>query len=142
MRSTFTVFVTYLVVIVAGLVVYTAIGFVRHAEDPAPARAAGNFAQALDARDGARACGLLTPDAQDALEQDRKKPCDRGVIEVAASLKLQGRAGLTEIAERSAIVTTQRGDALFLDQTPAGWRVSAAGCRPQAPALPYECELE
>jgi hypothetical protein len=34
------------------------------------------------------------------------------------------------------------GEAAFLDQTPAGWRISAAGCTPTKDDMPYDCELE
>ena len=33
-------------------------------------------------------------------------------------------------------------DTLFLTETAAGWRVTAAACRPQGATLPYECEVE
>lgn len=144
MRNTFAVFVTYLVVIVAGIVVYTAIGFARHGEgDGAKVFAATRgLADALEARDGAGACEYLTAETQDQIERDRRERCAGGILEISDLLRLDGKVARTDIAESSAIVTTERGDAMFLSRTPAGWRISAAACTSKGPEQPYECELE
>jgi hypothetical protein len=60
------------------------------------------------------------------------------------SLGLTTRA---RVAETSVYVTTASvalagGGTLFLDEAAHGWEVSAAGCRPTAPDLPYDCELQ
>jgi hypothetical protein len=43
---------------------------------------------------------------------------------------------------RSASVDLRGGEVTFLDEGPAGWKVSAAGCTPAEPGRPYDCELE
>jgi hypothetical protein len=42
---------------------------------------------------------------------------------------------------QSAQAKLRGGEAVFLDQTDQGWKISAAGCKPQ-PGKPYQCELE
>jgi hypothetical protein len=39
-------------------------------------------------------------------------------------------------------VSLLEGGTLFLDEGPGGWEISAAGCTPTAPELPFDCELE
>ena len=41
-----------------------------------------------------------------------------------------------------AAVELLRGDTVFLQDTAEGWRIDAAGCRPQAHGKPADCELE
>ncbi|MGH2715404.1 MAG: hypothetical protein ACRDM7_16230 [Thermoleophilaceae bacterium] len=42
----------------------------------------------------------------------------------------------------TASVRLAEGGTTFLDEASDGWKVSAAGCEPTAPNLPYDCELE
>lgn len=141
MRSVFATFVVYLVVITTGLVVYTTIGFARNADNAEPAAAVSEFSAALAHGKGAAACGLLSTDAQNSIETDRKKPCDQGIVEVKDDVKPGGAPSNTDIAERSAIVKTSADHAVFLDKTEAGWKISASGCKRQAGDAPYDCEL-
>lgn len=141
MRSVFATFVVYLVVITAGLVLYTTLGFARNADNGEPAAAVRAFAAALEQENGAAACGLLSTDAQTSIETARKKPCDQGVVEVKDDVKPGGAPSDTDIAERSAIVKTSPDHAAFLDKTAAGWKVSASGCKRQAGDARYDCEL-
>jgi hypothetical protein len=98
------------------------------------------FQAALAAGDGDAACAQLTASARDSLESEEELPCPRAVLE----LHLRGGGTVTErqvdITSASADVSG-RGTA-FLDQTPRGWRISAAGCSPASPGMPYDCELE
>lgn len=101
--------------------------------------AAERFHAAIGERDGAAACSELREETATKLEQQEEKPCEEAVL----SLDLTARA---RVAETSVYVTTasvalEEGGTLFLDEAADGWEVSAAGCRPTAPDLPYDCEL-
>jgi hypothetical protein len=39
-------------------------------------------------------------------------------------------------------VALRGGDVVYLETTPQGWRISAAGCRDPAYATPATCELQ
>lgn len=141
MRAIFALFVLLLVVIATGLVLYSAIGIARSSDDPAAGRTVADFAAALDDDDGARACALLTAEAQDAVESSRRKGCDQGIVELRRFIAPGGAPAFVNRAENSAIVTTTEGDAYFLDKTPEGWRLSSLGCD-EIKDKPYECEIE
>jgi hypothetical protein len=108
--------------------------------DRADARSvAESFYAAADAHDGARACAWLSTDARQSLEQDQSKPCARAV----GQLKLTGRrADRVEVYSTNAAVALRGGDVVYLETTPQGWRISAAGCRNPAYATPATCELQ
>lgn len=141
MKQTLGVFVTYLVVIAAGLTVYTVIGFARQGDDPAAGAVVSAFADALEAGDGDRACSLFTEDARGEVEQARRKSCATGVLELRRFIAPIGEPRVVDRAENSAIVRMSGGGTYFLDETPGGWRLSSAGCDPNV-GLPYECEVE
>jgi hypothetical protein len=98
------------------------------------------FQAALGARDGGAACAELTPAARETLASQEKAPCPRAVL----SLDLRGGGTVTrsDVYLTSALAEVSGRGSAFLDQTPAGWRISAAGCAPTAPDRPYDCELE
>ena len=98
------------------------------------------FQTALAARDGRAACVQLTPATRAALERQEMSPCGRAVLRLplrgggdVVDVKIYLNSGLAEVRARGLA---------FLDQTSAGWRISAAGCRPAEPNMPYECGLE
>jgi hypothetical protein len=102
-------------------------------------RVVERFEAAVASRDGAAACAQLTQPTRAALAKQENAPCARAVL----GLGLRGGAAVT----RSDVYLTSGlaeagGEAAFLDQTPRGWRISAAGCTPAKPAMPYDCELE
>ena len=100
---------------------------------------AEGFYAAAGAHDGARACAWLSADARQALEQDQSEPCSRAVEQ----LKLSGnRARRVEVYSTNAAVALRGGDVVYLEETPQGWRISAAGCRAPAYAKPATCELQ
>lgn len=105
-----------------------------------PRRVAERFYEAVERGDGTRACAELSPDAVSELESQEESPCRQAVLE----LKLSGtRARRAEAYITTARVEMDRGDRVFLDETSAGWRVAAAGCRPEAgEEAPHDCELE
>jgi hypothetical protein len=100
---------------------------------------AESFYAAVDGHEGARACTWLSPDARQALEQDQSEPCSRAVEQ----LELSGnRARRVEVYSTNAAVALRGGDVVYLEETPQGWRISAAGCRVPAYAKPATCELQ
>ncbi|HEY7620287.1 MAG TPA: hypothetical protein VH834_10970 [Solirubrobacteraceae bacterium] len=99
---------------------------------------AEGFYAAVAQHDGARACALLSPDTRKALEQQESAPCARAVVH----LDLSGsRAHIVRVYTTDAAVELIRGDTVFLQETTRGWRVDAAGCRPQARGEPADCEV-
>jgi hypothetical protein len=89
--------------------------------------------------DGARACGWLSADARQALEEDASEPCARAVEHLELS---GGRARRVEVHSTQAAVTLRGGDTVYLQTTPEGWRIAAAGCRQPGYDKPADCELE
>jgi hypothetical protein len=97
------------------------------------------FGSAVERKDGRAACEELSEDAASQLEKSEGEPCEKAVL----TLKLSpGAPTRVEVYVTSAEVVRAGGEAAFLDQTPEGWRISAAGCKPQGPDMPYDCELE
>lgn len=98
----------------------------------------GRFSAALAAKRGPAACAELTPETRSSLESQEKKPCPQAILslDLKPARPLGAKVDLT-----SAIVRTSGGEAVFLDQSDAGWRISSAGCKPM-PGEPYDCELE
>ncbi|MDQ3934459.1 MAG: hypothetical protein M3340_07490 [Actinomycetota bacterium] len=137
-RRTAPVFALYLVVIVAGIAAAVAIGLARGSDDGAAGETVERFARAIQSRDGAAACRELTGPARSALEEQERRPCEEAIVELELS---GGEVTHVDVAETSAAVDLSEGDRSYLDDTPSGWRISAAGCKPR-PNLPYECELE
>ena len=109
-------------------------------ESREPKRVAERFYAAVEMRDGERACAQLSGDAVSELESQEEAPCGRAVLE----LELTGsRAQHAEEYLTTARVEMDGGDSVFLDETDEGWRVAAAGCRPQAgEEAPHDCEVE
>jgi hypothetical protein len=89
------------------------------------------------AEDAEVRCDLLAPTTRTAFEQSESAPCSEAI----GDLPLQG-GGVesVEIWGGDAQVKVA-GDTVFLAETSAGWRITAAACRPQAEA-PYDCEVD
>jgi hypothetical protein len=97
------------------------------------------FETALADRDGAAACAQLTAPTSAALAKQEQQPCPRAVL----GLGLRGAAAVTRTDVYLTSGFAEIGsEAVFLDQTSRGWRISAAGCTPTRPDMPYDCELE
>lgn len=122
------------------LLAIVALGGCGGKDDEAATRAAERFYAAAEAGDGEEACAQLEESTREALEQDEKSPCAEAVL----SLELSGsEADSATVWVTSAQVRLRRGDTVFLDETPDGWRVAAAGCKPQpGEEQPYDCEVE
>lgn len=101
---------------------------------------AERFHAAIAEEDGGAACAELSEEAASRLEQQEGKPCDEAVL--GLELPRDGTAAETGVYVTSAFVDLVEGGTTFLDEGADGWEVSAAGCTPTAPNLPYDCELE
>jgi hypothetical protein len=104
------------------------------------ATVAERFHAALELRDGEAACAELSEETASKLEQQEEKPCEEAVL--ALELPRGGTTAETGVYVTSAIVDLVEGGTTFLDEGADGWKVSAAGCTPTAPNLPYDCVLE
>ena len=96
------------------------------------------FFKAFSAHDGAGACRELSQDAGSQVQQSEKKPCEKGILSEDVS---PAPVADVQVYMTSAEAKLKGGGAVFLDQTPQGWKISAVGCKPQ-PGKPYQCELE
>jgi hypothetical protein len=96
------------------------------------------FFTAFSRHDGSAACDELSEETVSEVEKSEKKPCDQGILSEDVS---PAPVADVSVYMHSAQVKLRGGGAVFLDLTPQGWKVSAAGCKPQ-PGKPYQCELE
>lgn len=98
------------------------------------------FYRAVAAKDGDGACAQLSESTISELEKEEMSACPKAVTE----LKLSGsEAGHSTVYLTSALVELRGGDRVFLDRTPEGWKVSAAGCKPEpGEEKPDDCEVE
>jgi len=96
------------------------------------------FFAALGRHDGEAACKELSEEAASEVESDEKKPCGEAILSLGISTAPITRV---QVYVDSAQAKLEGGGAVFLDETPKGWKVSAAGCKPQS-GKPYDCELE
>lgn len=97
-----------------------------------------SFYGALSAKQGQAACRLLTQGTSEELEKSEKMPCAKAIGEADLD---EATPASEHIYETSASVRLSNGQTAFLDRTPSGWRISAAGCKAR-PDQPYDCELE
>jgi hypothetical protein len=104
------------------------------------AAAAERFQSALEQQDGAAACAELSDQTKSKLEQQKKAPCEQAIFRV--NLPEGGLAATTSVYITSASVRLTTGPTTFLDESPGGWRISAAGCEHTEPRQAFECELE
>jgi hypothetical protein len=112
------------------------------ASDRAPdaAAVAERFHDAIGRQDGETACAELAEETASKLEAQEEKPCPEAILDL--DLAQAGSAARTAVYLTSASVTLAEGGTAFLDESDRGWEISAAGCVPTAPDLPYDCELE
>jgi hypothetical protein len=124
--------------LVAGVVALVMVAGCSSSEQPAAEQVASDFSSALARGDTVRACGLLTPATRATLELDESQPCPTALAK--ASLPATGQIIAASVWSGAAQIRTS-GDTLFATRTSAGWRIAAAGCRPQGEA-PYHCVVE
>jgi hypothetical protein len=82
-------------------------------------------------------CDLLAPATLAAFEAGSSAPCAEALVGVPLP---GGQVRSVEIWGGDAQVRLG-GDTLFLTQTDAGWKVTAAGCRSRGEA-PYDCQVD
>jgi len=100
---------------------------------------AHRFLTSVSNDNGDVACSLLSRETAAALAHDEREPCE----ETVRGLELNApSAERVQVFGLSAKVDLADGLSVFLELTPEGWRVSAAGCEPVAGDQPYECEVE
>lgn len=104
------------------------------------AAVAERFHTAIGREDGATACAELSEKTASKLEQQEDAPCEEAVLRL--ELPSDGTVGKTDVYVTTASVELAEGGTTFLDEGTLGWKVSAAGCTPTAPNLPFDCELE
>jgi hypothetical protein len=103
---------------------------------------AERFFAAVGSGDGATACGLLSVDTRNKLEQDEQMPCREAIGDVQIQ---PGALAGVEVFSINAKADLANGDSAFLSLTEDGWRLSAVGCKPAdgPPSdVPMDCELE
>ena len=105
------------------------------AADRAPTQAALAFARATTAKNGAAACALLSPTVAEAVARSAAASCATAVLQ--EDLPTSATAVRTQVFGHQAFVVTAT-DTVFLSDFPQGWKVIAAGCRPQG-EKPYDC---
>ena len=86
--------------------------------------------------DAAARCDLLAPKALAALEKSESTNC----ADAVGQLPLDGGDVRSVQVWGGNAQVKLSGDTLFLTETHAGWKVTAAACTPKADA-PYDCEV-
>jgi hypothetical protein len=126
--------------LLVGTLLATALGGCGVTGDERAARtAADTFFLALKRHNGEGACRQLAEGTVKKLVEQEQMPCAQGIF----SLTLQGAsAGSVRVYITSARATVAGGDRLYLDKGPNGWKISAAGCKPQPHNQPDDCDLE
>ncbi|MFE6132254.1 hypothetical protein ACFQ6Q_28960 [Streptomyces sp. NPDC056437] len=96
------------------------------------------FDAAAAAKDGASLCAALAPGTRSELEDSEQQPC----AEAVAGLRLPAAgavSGVDVYGQEARVVAA--GDTLFLSRFAGGWKVVAAGCRPEL-GRPYQCAVK
>jgi hypothetical protein len=100
-------------------------------------RVAVEFVTAIEDRDGADACALLTSEAEDSVSGATDVACETAVLNVDES-----GAEVRHVQVWGAAAQVKLGsDTVFLQELPDGWQVRAAGCQFQ-PGAAYHCDVE
>ncbi|SOE58791.1 hypothetical protein SAMN05446589_1420 [Streptomyces sp. OV198] len=96
------------------------------------------FEQALGEGAYDRVCAVLAPATVQELEQSSESPCAKALND--QSPPPGGAVRRTDVYGNQAR-TVLSSDTLFLSHFTSGWKVVAAGCRPQ-PQQPYQCRIK
>ncbi len=126
-----------LVVVVMAALAAAGCGSVSPDADAA-SQTALTFHTALSNGDGSGACAMLAPSTLAQFEKTTKAPCAVEIIE--ESPPAAGAVSDVRAYGRAAQVRMD-ADTVFLTTAGGGWKVAAAGCRPQ-PDEPYNCAIE
>lgn len=101
-------------------------------------RVAGQFVQAVQARNGSAACALLTDDARSAAVGATDAKCADAVVNIdETGAQIHGVQVWADAAQ-----VRIGGDVLFLKHLHDGWRVRAAGCKYDASHHGYQCDIQ
>jgi hypothetical protein len=123
------------VVCMALLTVFLA-GCVPGGQRSAVVSVATRFVADVSRHDGSAACAILTDDAKSSASGATDTPCGQAVLNVKENgttirgVQVWGDTAQVKIG----------GDVLFLRRLKSGWRVNAAGCKPQ-PRAAYQCDV-
>jgi hypothetical protein len=104
-------------------------------QEPVVEKVAGTFEDPTG--DPEERCDLLAPATLAAFERSESASCADAIQDFPLT---GGDVRSVEIWGGDAQVRLS-GDTLFLTETSAGWRITAAACTPQGTA-PYDCEVE
>ena len=104
---------------------------------PEAAHVAEMFSQ-LAATNPEQACGLLSEHARSSMEKEADAPCTTALTD--AGLPKPSAVRSVEVYATDGIVVLE-GDVIFLARFGEGWRVTAAGCRPEPEDQPYDCGI-
>ena len=100
------------------------------------------FYDAVRQGDGEGACVQLSAAAAERLEQQSGQGCEEAVTRLDY---VGGAIVGAEVYVTGAKVDLRGGESAFLDKDSTGWRITAAGCRPEQGRpreRPWTCELE
>jgi hypothetical protein len=121
------------------LVVLLSAGCGRSDDERVTSAVTARFLRAIETHNGALACAQLSQGAIDSLEHEEGKSCAKAAPDLDISASRVTRA---EVFGTGAKVDLADGQSAFLELTRHGWRLSAAGCRPQPDDHPFICEVE
>jgi hypothetical protein len=85
-----------------------------------------------------QACDLLSDQTRKDLERNEQAACGEALGKVDLPSPSAQRS--VDVYEQHARVALA-GDVMFLARFDDGWKVTAAGCKPQPDDEPYDCEL-
>jgi hypothetical protein len=95
-------------------------------------RLATQFHDSVRQKDFPSACGLLSPDVRESLDN-----CPQALAE--ADLPEAAGAATAQVFGQNGIVSWP-SETVFVSRFPGGWKVIAAGCEPRA-GKPYDCQV-
>ncbi|MFF7456619.1 hypothetical protein [Kitasatospora sp. NPDC008115] len=104
----------------------------------AAAAAAQQFESAVQQQDSGALCQALAPGTRQDLEESAKSGCEQAISDSDLP-RASGVSRVDVYGQQARVVFDQ--DTLFLSAFPDGWKITAAGCRPE-PRKPYRCELK
>ncbi|MEU0786958.1 hypothetical protein ABZ341_36020 [Streptomyces sp. NPDC006173] len=100
--------------------------------------AATTFEKAVSGGNRTAMCAALAPQTRSEVEDSEKKVCTEAISE--EDLSDGGAVRRVDVWGHQARAVLA-ADTLFLSQFPGGWKIVAAGCRPQ-PGKPYQCSVK
>lgn len=121
----------------ASLVILISLSGCSSGNDADATRAAERLHAGLRAGNGAAACDALSDEVQQELTESHGS-CETAVIE--SGIPDTGQVVDVDVYGTAAQVRYD-ADVVFLGEFPDGWKVTAAGCAPQADA-PYDCKVK